>query len=171
MFAVLVLVAGASFAHRTSAKDDNENDSEGRNGTVMSNQNDNETESENSSNENQSVRINENGDFTVTGAVVNSVAASANTINASLYGLSRDVSLANATLTGRGHAIAIADIAAGDKISAKGHYDASSRTITVSELRDISFQTREVQGIQSQIQALLDMVHKLEAQLNALQQH
>ncbi len=185
MFAVLAifaLIVGVFSVRHASAKNDNgNNDSEGDNHTTMmgdhggmnirmGNHNDNdEGDMENDSAEHQSVKINANGDFTVTGAVVNSVSSSTNMVNASLYGLSKDVNLGSATLVGRGHAITISDISVGDKVSAKGNYNAATRTITVSELHDISFKSREIQDIQSKIQALLDMVRKLQDQLKSLQ--
>ncbi len=159
MFAVLAifaLIVGVSSIHHASAKGDNHDNDEG--------------DMENNSAERQSVKIGANGDFAVTGAMVNSVSSSTNTINASLYGLSRDVNLGNATLVGRGHTITISDIAVGDKVSAKGNYNAATKAIMVSELHDISFKSREIQGIQAKIQELLDMIRKLEDRLRSLQQ-
>lgn len=182
--AVFALVIGVSSVRRAFARDDKEDDFRRERGFMMmagdhggidmhlENQGDEEDaeDVENISAENQSVRINASGDFIVTGAVINSVSSSTNTVNASLYGLSKDINLGNATLVGRGHRITISDIAVGDKVSAKGSYNAGTKTITVSELHDISFKSREVQDIQSKIQALLDMIHKLEDQLRSLQQ-
>lgn len=176
VLAIFALVIGVSFVRHASAKnDDGDNDSERDNRTsMMENQGGvkihiDEEGMENDSAERQSVKIGENGNFAVTGAVVNSVSSSTNTINASLYGLSRDVSLSGATLAGRGHAITISDISVGDRVSARGNFNPATRVITVSELHDVSFKSREVQGIQSQIQALLDLVRKLEDQLKSLQ--
>ena len=53
----------------------------------------------------ESVIIRANGDFRVTGAMVNSVNVSGNMLNVSLFGFSRDVSIAGASLVGIGTAV------------------------------------------------------------------
>ncbi|HUX35544.1 MAG TPA: hypothetical protein VMV71_00760 [Candidatus Paceibacterota bacterium] len=60
----------------------------------------------------------------------------------------------------------VSDMKTGDVIDITGQVDATSGNITVSQIRDETMQQQNVQNIQQQIQALLDQLHKLQAQLN-----
>lgn len=119
----------------------------------------------------ESAIVRPNGDFRVTGATANSVDVSAATVNATLFGLNRTVSLSGARIVGGGQAIALSDIKAGDKINALGNYNATAHIATVSQVMDISYSNRQTTDIQSRIQQLLRLVEQLQAQLKALQQH
>lgn len=118
----------------------------------------------------ESVIIQPNGNFRVTGATVNSVNSSANTINASIYGFSRDVNVAGATIYGGGKQIALTDMQSGDKIVASGTFSESTHVITVQDINDVSYTSRNASNIQSQIQALMQQVQQLQQQLKALLQ-
>lgn len=61
----------------------------------------------------------------------------------------------------------ISDMKTGDIIDVTGQIDATSGTVTVSQIKDETMQQQNAQNIQQQIQALLDQLHKLQAQLNS----
>jgi len=119
----------------------------------------------------ESAIIRPNGDFRVTGAIANSIDASAGTVNATLLGLSRTVSLSGAKIRGGGKTLSLSDIQAGDRLNAMGNYNATVHTATVSQVVDLSYANRQTSDLQSRIQQLLQLVQQLQAQLKALQQH
>lgn len=114
----------------------------------------------------ESVVMRQDGSFRVTGAVVNSV--NGYSVNVSLYGFSRDVSLAGAELTGSGGSITMSDIKAGDKLSARGVYNKTTKVITVTKVLDISSKkSSEMANIEARINELFALLEKLRAQLKA----
>ncbi len=177
MFAVLALVA-VSVHPKVVSADQNENEDSGSNqtssvstenhGSIVSqvaqgNNQGNESESESSTQESASVKS--NGDFSVTGVKVNSVDASSNSVNVSLYGLSKTVSLAGASIIGSNQNIAVSDIQVGDVLSGSGNYNESTHAVTISRVVDNSYTSRNVSSIQAQIQHLLDLIQQLQAQI------
>jgi septal ring factor EnvC (AmiA/AmiB activator) len=116
----------------------------------------------------ESAVLRPNGDFTVTGVTVNSVDTSANTATVTLYGFTRTVSVAGATLWGGGKNITLADIKSGDKLIARGNFNSSTRAITVSEVRDASYAAQATSDLQKQIEELRKKLNELQAQLRAL---
>jgi len=117
----------------------------------------------------ESVVMRQDGSFRVTGVTVNSVNASANTVNVNFYGFNRDVSLAGAEIAGSGKtAINISDIKAGDKLSARGTFNKSTKVIAVSKVYDVTSQkSADTSKIQSKIDELLQLLEKLRAQLKS----
>lgn len=109
-----------------------------------------------------SVMIRANGEFRVHGAKVNSVSDSV--LNVSLFGFSRDVNVAGAKLIGGGNALSLADFKAGDVLVATGKFDAQAKTITVSEIHNLSFR-KDTSTIEARIAELLKMVRQLQNQL------
>ena len=116
----------------------------------------------------ESAVLRPNGDFIVTGVTVSSVNTSANTATVTLYGFTRTVSVAGATLWGGGKSITLADIKAGDKLVARGNFNSSTRAITVSEVRDVSYAAQATSDLQKQIEELRKRLNDLQAQLRAL---
>ena len=120
-------------------------------------------------NTNESLVVKPNGDFRASGVSVNSISTSTNIINASLYGFSRDLNIAGATIVGAGSNITINDIQAGDKLVVGGNFNETTKAITVSQINDVSARQRvnsvNIASIQQRIQELQDMINKLKAQL------
>ena len=120
-------------------------------------------------NTNESLVVKPNGDFRASGVSVNSISTSTNTINASLYGFSRDLNIAGATIVGAGNNITINDIQTGDKLVVGGNFNEATKAITVSQINDVSARQRinsvNIASIQQRIQELQDMINKLKAQL------
>ena len=125
-------------------------------------------ESINGNRDAESVVIKPNGDFRVTGAVVNSISSSTSMLNARLFSFSRDINLAGAQIYGANHPISLGDIQPGDKLMATGNFNESTHAITVSQINDTSYTTRNTSDIQTRIQALMQIVNQLQAQLKAL---
>lgn len=118
----------------------------------------------------RSVTMKANGDFIVSGVVVNSVSSSTDTINVRFYGFDRDINVAGAKIIGGGQRITIADFNPGDVLFGRGNYNESTRVITVSEIKNLSYRTRHVTSIQARIQELLDLVRQLQEKLKKLTQ-
>ena len=121
----------------------------------------------------EGVHMTPDGKFRVTGATVNSVSTGDQTINATLFGFSKTVSVNGAKLIGAGHAITLADIAAGDKLAATGTYNAGTHAITLLEIRDVTYKVRitPTNNFQDQINALLKRIEELKAKQAAGGQH
>ncbi len=117
----------------------------------------------------QSAVIRPNGDFQVTGVTANSVSTSDNTVNVTFYGFTRTVSVAGATFRAGGRTIALSDIQAGDKLTAKGNWNETTHAVTVSQVEDISARVRNTSDLQVQINNLLELVRQLQERLRALQ--
>jgi hypothetical protein len=113
----------------------------------------------------QTATLKPNGDFKVTGVKVNSVSASTNTLNVSLYGISRDINVGNAKISGGSKKITINDIMAGDVLYGSGNYNANTKTATISEITNVTYKTRASSDIQAQINKLLEMIKQLQAQI------
>lgn len=118
--------------------------------------------------ERESAMIKPNGDFRITGVVVNSVVSSTNMLNGSLFGLSRDVSVSGAQIFGAGGPISLGDIMPGDKLVATGNFNRDTRAITVKQIHDLSSTGRSSTDIQAKIQSLIEIVRQLQEQLKAL---
>ncbi len=116
-----------------------------------------------------SASIAANGNFSITGASVASVDASANTITGTLYGITKTINVSGATLTGGSQSITLGNIQAGDLITVKGSYDGATHTVTIASVNDVSYATQNNANIQSRINQLLQMVKQLQAQLQAQQ--
>ncbi len=115
----------------------------------------------------ESLSVNFKGDFKANGVVVNSVSTSTNMLNVSLFGFSKDVSLAGAAFLGD---ITVNDIRAGDKIMLSGNFNQTTRVITISRVNDIFAKQRKDSAfnaakIQQRIQELQDLIKRLQAQL------
>ncbi len=176
MLAVLVLI-GASIHPMTASADQNENEGSGsgqanassneNHGSIVSQvaRGDNQGESESESSIQESASVKSNGDFSVTGVKVNSVDASSNSVNVSLYGLSKTVSLAGVGIVGSNQPISASDIQVGDILSGSGNYNEQTHAVTISRVVDNSYTTRNVSNIQAQIQHLLDLIQQLQAQI------
>lgn len=116
----------------------------------------------------RSVAMKVNGEFRVSGVKVNSVDTAANTVNVTFYGFTRNVNVSGANFIGGGKDITLADVKAGDILNAVGKYDETTRTITVSQIHDVSFNSSsaaDTSKIQAKIQELLKMVEALKAKL------
>lgn len=117
----------------------------------------------------ESLSLNPSGHFTLTGASVVSVDASANTITATLYGITKTVSVGGAAITGGNGTIALGAIQAGDTISATGQWSESSHTATVATVNDVSYAQKNQAGIQAQIASMMQLLQQLQARLAAMQ--
>ena len=116
----------------------------------------------------ESVIIRPDGSFRVSGAVVNSVNVTAKIINASLYGLSRDVYVGDAKFYGGRNTITLEDIKMGDKLVAIGTFDKATKTIKPTEINDISYKSAETTNIERRIQELMKMLEELRAKLQGI---
>jgi hypothetical protein len=114
----------------------------------------------------ESASLNMNGDFTVTGVTVNSVNVSGNSVNVTLYGFTRDINVSGATFTGS--ASSLADIVAGDKLSATGNWNESTRVFSVKQIKDVTPHGTTTGDQTQRINQLLEIVRQLTAQLQAL---
>lgn len=117
----------------------------------------------------ESASLRPDGSFNVTGVKVNSVDAASGSVNVTLFGFSRTVTISGATIMGSGKAISMSDIQAGDVLAAMGTFNVASHAISVSRVMDVSYVQRNNTNIQSKIQELLQMVRSLQAQLQVLQ--
>jgi peptidoglycan hydrolase CwlO-like protein len=115
--------------------------------------------------EDHAVIMKGNGEFHVRGAVVNSVNTAGNALNVRFFGFNRDVNVSGAKLIGGGKNITLADFQAGDKLAGRGKYDEANRTITVTEIRNLSYTNRNASDIQKRIEELLKMIRDLQAQM------
>lgn len=111
-----------------------------------------------------SVSLDMNGNFSVTGVTVQSVDAAANTVTVSLFGFTRTVSLAGATITGGGQTIGVGTIQTGDILSGRGAFNISTHAITVASVVDLSTQNANAANIQAQINHLMQLLQQLEVQ-------
>lgn len=116
----------------------------------------------------RAVTMQANGNFHVSGVKVNSVNSSGNMLNVEFFGFNRDVSVAGAKLLGSGKTITLADFQAGDMLRAKGNFNASTKTISVQEIHNLSYNNRATGNIQARINELLELVRKLQTQLAEL---
>jgi len=116
----------------------------------------------------KSVIMKSNGDFKVSGVTVNSVSTSTNVLNVSFFGFTRDVNVGGVKIIGGGNMITLADIQPGDKLTGRGNFNESTRAITVSEIRDVSFTSRNTTNIRARIQELWDLIQKLQNQLKGI---
>jgi hypothetical protein len=179
ILAVLALVV-ISIHPKIVSADKNESEGEGNNqtssistenhGSVVSqmarqNEGENKGSNEGENNIQESASLDSNGDFNVTGVKVNSIDASSNSVNVSLYGLSKTVSLAGVSIIGSNQTISVSDIQVGDILSGSGNYNEATHAITISKVIDNSYTTRNVSSIQAQIQHLLDLINQLQAQI------
>jgi hypothetical protein len=115
----------------------------------------------------ESVSINASGDFRVTGVMVNSVNVGANSMNVTFYGFTRDVNVSGAVITGSANLLA--QVVAGDKVSAVGNWNKTTHVLTIKEVRDVTSHAQNGNGDTNQrINQLLEMVRQLQAQLEAL---
>ena len=113
-----------------------------------------------------SVTIKQNGEFQVTGAKVNSVNASANTVNVSLYGFSRDVNVGSARIIGAGRDVSLSDFRAGDILTASGRFNEATRSLTVEKIHNLSINgTADRSKVEARINELLKMIEELKAKL------
>ena len=118
---------------------------------------------------NRGVIVRDNGDFRVRGAVVNSISEANNTVNVTFYGFTRDVSLAGAKLIGGGSEIKLSDFRTGDKLAAHGNFNELTKSLTIKEVHNISYNRGVRTGdIEKRINELLKMIEELKAKLNGL---
>ena len=174
-FAVLSLVVVSAYPRLVSADQGESEGSGNSQASAVSTENHgsvvsavaegNSQESESESSTQESASIKSNGDFSVTGVTVNSVDASSNSVNVSLYGLSKTVSLAGASIMGSNQTISVSDIQVGDILSGSGNYNEATHAVTISRVVDNSYTNRNVSNIQAQIQHLLDLIQQLQAQI------
>jgi hypothetical protein len=127
------------------------------------------TQSESSGGTQESAQLNASGNFTITGVTVVSVDATGNSITGTLYGITKTMSTAGATITGGNTVIALMSIQPGDIVSATGNYNASTHTATLSTINDLSYAQQNTANVQSRINQLLQLVQQLQAQLQAMQ--
>lgn len=175
---LMVLALIAAFSATSNAKADNDDEDNGlhlgqlKHQLMMSGEMSNLSEGFDMKIDNtqESVVIQPNGNFRVTGAVLNSVSTSTNTINASIFNFSRDVSVASATIFGAGKQIVLTDLQAGDKLVVTGNFNRTNHVITISDINDVTYVNRNNLNIQNQIQALMQQVQLLQQQLQALLQ-
>lgn len=116
----------------------------------------------------RAVTMHANGNFRVSGVKVNSVNASGNMLNVEFFGFNRDVSVAGAKFIGGGKTITLADFQAGDMLSGNGNFNSSTKVLTVNEVHNLSYRNRASGDLQLRINELLNLVKKLQEQLNAL---
>ena len=116
----------------------------------------------------ESASLNASGNFKVTGAKVVSVDTTANTITATLYGLTDTVNVGNAAITGGGATMTLGAIKAGDVISATGNLDEVTHAITVNTIDDVSALSANQSAIQAKISSLMQIVQQLQAQLQSI---
>ncbi len=118
---------------------------------------------------NESASLKADGSFTVTGVKVNAVDAASNSATVTLYGFTHTVNLSGAAITGGGRMITLADIQPGDTLSGSGTFDEATHAITVSSVNDLSYASQNTANIQAQIQQLLQLLQKLQAQVQVQQ--
>ena len=153
-----------SFVFARENKNDNEDSSQGTVGwgeMKKFNNNDKEDGEDNK----KAAIIEEDGDFKVNGVTANSVNVSANTINVTFFGFTRDINVSGAKFFSGGKSISLSDIQSGDKLNATGNYNASTKAVTVEEVRDTTLRTQNISEIQKRIQQLIDMINALKAKL------
>lgn len=116
----------------------------------------------------RAVTMQHDGTYRVSGVEVKSVNASAQTLTVEFFGFTREVSVAGAKLIGGGKTITLADFQVGDKLTGAGSFNPTTRAITVREVHNLSYRNRASSDIQTRIQELLEMVRKLQEQLQSL---
>ncbi|MEW5907809.1 MAG: hypothetical protein AB1643_01330 [Patescibacteria group bacterium] len=122
------------------------------------------------SDESRSVTMKFNGNFIVSGVVVNSVSTSTNTLNVKFYGFNHDVNVSGAKIIGGGQRITLDDFKPGDVLSGKGNFNENTRVIVVSKINNLSFRGRATSSIQARIQELLNLIRQLEEKLKKIGQ-
>ncbi len=154
-----------SFVFARENENDRENSSQGTMGWgEMKKLNNNDKEDDDKDNKKAAI-IEEDGDFKVNGVTVNSVNVSANTINVTFFGFTRDINVSGAKFFSGGKSISLSDIQSGDKLNANGNYNVSTKVVTVEEVQDTTLRTQNISEIQKRIQQLMDMINALKAKL------
>ncbi len=116
----------------------------------------------------RAVTMQSDGSYRVSGVKVVSVNASANALTVEFFGFTREVSVAGARLIGGGKTITLADFQAGDMLTGRGTFNTATRVIAVAEVHNLSYRHRASSDINARIQALLDMIKKLQEQIQSL---
>lgn len=110
------------------------------------------------------------GSYRVSGVRVVSVNASGNMLTVEFFGFTREVSVAGARIIGGGKQITLADFQAGDVLMAKGTFNQNPKEIGVQEVHNLSYRNRASSDINARIQALLEMIRKLQEQIKTMRQ-
>lgn len=118
----------------------------------------------------RAVTMQGDGSYRVSGVKVVSVNASGNMLTVEFFGFTREVSVAGARLIGGGKHITLADFQAGDILTGKGTFNQTTRAIGVQEVHNLSYRNRASTDINNRIQALLEMIRKLQEQIKAMRQ-
>ena len=84
------------------------------------------------------------------------------------FGFTREVSVAGARLIGGGKSVTLADFQTGDMLTGKGTFNPTTRAISVQEVHNLSYRNRASADINARIQALLEMIRKLQEQIQTL---
>ena len=116
----------------------------------------------------RAVTMQGDGSYRVSGVKVVSVNATDNKLTVEFFGFTREVSVAGARLLGGGNHITLADFQAGDMLTGKGTFNQTTRAISVQEVHNLSYRNRASADINARIQALLDMIRKLQEQIQAM---
>lgn len=116
----------------------------------------------------RAVTMQGDGSYRVSGVKVVSVNVSGNMLTVEFFGFTREVSVAGARIIGGGKQITLADFQAGDILTGKGTFNQTTRAIGVQEVHNLSYRNRASTDINNRIQALLDMIRKLQEQIQAL---
>jgi len=114
------------------------------------------------------VVINSDGTIIVNGASY--VSTTNQTIVVKVFGLNLNVNTTSSTqFLGfmAGTTNPLSQIVAGDTVDVKGTIDSSSGVITATWVRDETQQQKNIQSLQQQINALLEQLKNLEAQIRA----
>ena len=109
-----------------------------------------------------------NGDFRISGVKVKSVNADGKKITVEFFGFSREVSVDGTRLIGAGKAITLADFKEGDMLTGSGNFNAATRTISVREVHNLSYRTRQSTDIEARIKELLEMIRQLQEKIRSL---
>lgn len=110
-----------------------------------------------------SLSVGNSGETSLNGAKL--VSVSGQNLSVTVFGLPITVSVASSTTQFTGVSSA-SDLATGDILSIKGSIDSATGIVAASEVRDESQRLQQISSIQAQIQALLDEIHKLQAQVS-----
>lgn len=116
----------------------------------------------------RAVTMQHDGTYRVGGVEVKAVNASSQMLTVEFFGFTRDVSVTGAKLIGGGRTITLADFQVGDKLMGRGSFNPTTRAITVHEVHNLSYRNRASSDIQARIQELLDMIRKLQEQIQSL---
>ena len=117
---------------------------------------------------NRAVTMQHDGTYRVSGVEAKAINTSSQMLTVELFGFTREVSVAGARLIGGGKAITLADFQVGDKLTGRGMFDPATRAIKVQEVHNLSYRNRASSDIQARIQALLEMIRKLQEQIKTL---